>query len=149
MKKINIELIVGLFMILGFLGFAYLSIKLGDVELFGGRSNYPVNASFNSVSGLKEGAFVEIAGVKIGKVSSINLDNDDYEALVTMSINNSVKLQEDSIASIRTAGIIGDRYINIAPGGSDEYISPGGEIEETESAISLEELISKYIFESK
>ena len=81
MKKINIELIVGLFMILGFLGFAYLSIKLGDVDLFGTRSEYPVSASFNSISGLKEGAFVEIAGVKIGKVSSINLDNDDYEAL--------------------------------------------------------------------
>lgn len=140
---------VGLFMILGFLGFAYLSIKLGDVDLFGTRNDYPVSASFNSISGLKEGAFVEIAGVKVGKVSSINLDNDDYEALVTMSINSSVKLQDDSIASIRTAGIIGDRYVSITPGGSDQYISPGGEIEETESAISLEELISKYIFESK
>ncbi len=149
MKKINVELVVGIFMILGFAGFAYIAIKLGDVDLFGKQNNYPVSASFNSVSGLKEGAFVEIAGVRIGKVSSIRLDPDEYEAVVTLTIDNAVKLQEDSIASIRTAGIMGDRFVNITPGGAEEYIEPGGEIEETESAISLEELISKYIFKNE
>ncbi|HFD92263.1 MAG TPA: outer membrane lipid asymmetry maintenance protein MlaD [Gammaproteobacteria bacterium] len=149
MKKINVELVVGIFMILGFAGFAYIAIKLGDVDLFGKQNNYPVSASFNSVSGLKEGAFVEIAGVRIGKVSSIRLDPDEYEAVVTLTIDNAVKLQEDSIASIRTAGIMGDRFVNITPGGAEEYIEPGGEIEETESAISLEELISKYIFKDE
>ncbi len=149
MKKVTIELVVGVFMILGFAGFSYIAIKLGDVELFGKSNNYAVSASFNSVSGLKEGAFVEIAGVKVGKVASIVLDPEEYEAVVTMSIQNGVKLQEDSIASIRTAGIMGDRYISISPGGAEEYIPPGGEIEETESAINLEELISKYIFNTK
>ncbi len=149
MKKVNVELVVGLFMILGFAGFAYIAIKLGDVELFGQQNNYPVSASFNSVSGLKEGAFVEIAGVRVGKVASIRLDPEEYEAVVTLSIDNGVRLQEDSIASIRTAGIMGDRFVSITPGGAEEYIEPGGEIEETESAISLEELISKYIFKDE
>ncbi len=149
MRKLNVELIVGLFMIVGFLGFAYLSIKLGDVDLFGDSRSYPLQARFNSISGLKEGAFVEIAGVKVGKVAQIRLDKEDYEAVVTLVIDREVPVQEDSIASIRTAGIIGDRYVNITPGGADDYLQPGAEIEETESAISLEELVSKYIFEGK
>lgn len=149
MKRLNVEFVVGLFMIIGFAGFAYLSVKLGDVDLFGSRSTYPVKASFLSISGLKEGAFVEIAGVKVGKVSRIRLDKDVYEAEVHMEINSDVRLQEDSIASIRTAGLIGDRYVNITPGGALEHIEPGGEIIETESAVSLEELISKYIFEGQ
>ncbi len=149
MKRLNLELAVGLFMILGFLGFAYLSVKLGDVSLFGDPPSYPVEAHFNSISGLKEGAFVEIAGVKVGKVVRIRLDREDYEAVVTLAIDEGVPIQEDSIASIRTAGLIGDRYVAITPGGADEYLQAGDEIEETESAISLEELVSKYIFEAK
>lgn len=149
MRKLNVELIVGLFMITGFLGFAYLSVRLGDVDLFGDSRSYPLQARFNSISGLKEGAFVEIAGVKVGKVAQIHLDKEDYEAVVTLAIDSEVPVQEDSIASIRTAGIIGDRYVNITPGGADDYLQPGAEIEETESAISLEELVSKYIFEGK
>ncbi len=149
MRKLNVEFIVGLFMIAGFLGFAYLSVKLGDVDLFGDSRSYPLQARFNSISGLKEGAFVEIAGVKVGKVAQIHLDKEDYEAVVILAIDSEVPVQEDSIASIRTSGIIGDRYVNITPGGADDYLQPGAEIEETESAISLEELVSKYIFEGK
>ncbi len=148
MKRLNVETAVGIFLVAGFLCFAWLSVRLGDVNLFGDRS-YPVEARFGSVSGLKVGAVVEIAGVQIGKVSSIRLDGSDYEAKVELSIERGVALQEDSIASIRTAGIIGDRFVNISPGGSDVVIPPGGEIVETESAINLEELVSKYIFESK
>ncbi len=148
MKRLNVETAVGIFLVAGFICFAWLSVRLGDVNLFGDRS-YPVEARFGSVSGLKVGAVVEIAGVQIGKVSSIRLDGSDYEAKVELSIERGVALQEDSIASIRTAGIIGDRFVNISPGGSDVVIPPGGEIVETESAINLEELVSKYIFESK
>jgi len=148
MKRFNIETGVGIFMLIGFICFSWISIKLGKLDLFG-EENYPVNARFSSVSGLKEGAVIEIAGVSVGKVSSIKLDSEDFEAVVELTINKNIKLQEDSIASIRTAGIIGDRYINISPGGLDEFIEPGGEIEDTESAINLEELVSKYIFESK
>ena len=148
MRRFNVEIIVGLFMVAGFLCFAWLSIKLGDIDIFGPKS-YSVSAKFGSVSGLKSGAIVEIAGVQVGKVTDISFDPEDYEAKVTMSINQGVVLQDDSIASVRTAGIIGDRYIDISPGGSDELLGDGGRIYETESAINLEELVSKYIFEKE
>ena len=146
MRRFNLEIVVGLFMIAGFLCFAWLSIQLGDIDVFGPKT-YSVSAKFGSVSGLKSGAIVEIAGVQVGKVTDISFDPDDYEAKVVMSINQGVVLQDDSIASIRTAGIIGDRYIDISPGGSEELLGDGGRIFETESAINLEELVSKYIFE--
>ena len=148
MKKFSLEAAVGLFMIAGFLCFAWLSIKLGDVDLLGGET-YQVSARFGSISGLKKGAMVEIAGVKVGKVDEIRLDAESYEAVVLLAINKDVVLQEDSIASIRTAGIIGDRYIDVSPGGADELIGEGGRIYETESAINLEQLVSKYIFEKE
>jgi phospholipid/cholesterol/gamma-HCH transport system substrate-binding protein len=146
MNRTNFEITVGLFLIFGLLCFTYLAVKMGGTDLFG-ESTYSVQARFGSISGLKEGAVVEIAGVKVGKVSKIDLDRGEYEAVVHLDIKNGVKLQEDSIASIRTAGIIGDRFVNITPGGAEEFVEPGNEIEETESAISLEELVSKYIFE--
>ncbi len=148
MKKMNLEMIVGLFLLAGFASFSWIAVKMGDIRLFM-EDSYPVSARFISISGLKEGAVVELAGVKVGKVSGIRLDGSDYEAVVDLDINQEVRLQDDSIASIRTAGIIGDRYIKLTPGGSEEYLEPGGEIVETESAISLEELVSKYIFESE
>ena len=147
MKRLNIEMAVGLFLIVGLICFSYLAIKLGDVGLFDDET-YAVKASFISVSGLKEGAAVELAGVKIGNVSAIHLNPEEYEAEVKLAIDEGIKLQEDIIASIRTQGIIGDKFIKITPGGAEEYLSDGMEIEDTESAISLEELISKYIFES-
>ncbi len=146
MKRFNFETSVGVFMVIGFICFAWLSIKLGDIDLFG-RESRTVVARFVSISGLKPGAAVEIAGVQVGKVTGVRLDSEYFEAEVQMEIENGVELQEDSIAAIRTAGIIGDRYIKITPGGSDVLIEPGGEIIETESAINLEELVSKYIFD--
>jgi len=146
MRRFNVEMVVGLFMIAGFLCFAWLSIQLGDIDVFGPKT-YAVTAKFGSVSGLKDGAIVEISGVQVGKVTDIIFDPDDYEAKVVMSINQDVVLQDDSIASVRTAGIIGDRYIDISPGGSDVLLGDGSRIYETESAINLEELVSKYIFE--
>lgn len=148
MKKMNLEMIVGLFLLAGFASFSWLAVKMGDIRFFMEES-YPVTARFISISGLKEGAVVELAGVKVGKVSGISLDGAEYEAVVELDINDEVKLQDDSIASIRTAGIIGDRYIKLTPGGSEDYLLPGDEIVETESSISLEELVSKYIFDSE
>jgi phospholipid/cholesterol/gamma-HCH transport system substrate-binding protein len=148
MKKMNLEMIVGLFLLTGFASFSFIAIKMGDISLFM-EDSYPVSARFVSISGLKEGAVVEVAGVKVGKVSRIELDGGDYEAVVRMDISKAVHLSDDSIASIRTAGIIGDRFIKLTPGGSEDYLDPGDEIQETESAISLEELVSKYIFEKK
>lgn len=145
MKRYNVEIIVGLFMILGFACFAWLSVKLGNVDLFG-KNVYHVVARFESVAGLKTGASIQIGGVEIGKVARISLDPDSYDAVVDFEINNGIELQDDCIASIRTAGIIGDRYVSISPGGSPVTIEDGDEIMDTESAINIEELISKYIF---
>ena len=141
-------MIVGIFLLAGFLSFAWLAVKMGDINPFANET-YPVTARFTSISGLKEGSTIELAGVVVGKVSSIELDTGDYEAVVHLNIDKQVELQDDTIASIRTAGIIGDKYIKISPGGSDIILEAGDEIEETEPAISLEELVSKYIFESE
>jgi len=146
MKRINLEVAVGLFMVVGFICFAWLSMRLGDVGIFQSPS-YTVTARFGSVSGLKPESKVEISGVQVGKVVSIKLEPETYQAVVKLQIDQGIILQEDVIASIRTAGIIGDRYVNIAPGGLEETIADGGVIEETESAINLEELLSKYIFQ--
>lgn len=148
MKRFNTEIAVGLFIILGVAAVAFLAIKMGDV----GRNtegSYSVRARFASISGLKQGAFVEVAGVRVGQVTGIDLDTEDYAAEITMSIDDRVKLQDDSIASVRTSGIIGEKFVKITPGGSDIYLEEGEAIIDTEPSISLEELISKYIFESK
>ena len=141
-------MIVGVFLLAGFISFAWLAVKMGDINPFANET-YPITARFTSISGLKEGSTIELAGVVVGKVSSIELDTGDYEAVVHLNINKQVELQDDTIASIRTSGIIGDKYIKISPGGSDIILEAGDEIEETEPAISLEELVSKYIFDSE
>jgi phospholipid/cholesterol/gamma-HCH transport system substrate-binding protein len=148
MKRTSLEMIVGVFLLAGFASFSYLAIKMGDLDPFK-RETYNVGANFTSISGLKEGATLELAGVIVGKVTKIALDTADYEATVYMDIDKSVKLSDDSIASIRTSGIIGDKFIKLTPGGSDTYLESGDFIDETEASISIEELISKYIFESK
>ena len=107
-----------------------------------------MSARFTSISGLRDGAIVEGAGVRIGTVTAIDFDPDAFEAIVHLRINEGVPIQEDAIASIRTQGIIGEKYINIVPGGFDELLTEGMEIYETESSISLEELVSRYIFSS-
>ncbi len=146
MNRFTIETWVGLFVVAGLAGLFFLATRMGDVGVFEPET-YSVTARFTSVSGLKEGGMVELAGVRVGKVSRIVLDPDAYEAVVHLSLNRNVELQEDSVASIRTAGIIGDRYVKLSPGGSELTLEDGDEIIETESAISIEELVSKYIFE--
>jgi len=143
-KKTSIETYVGIFVLLGLICVGYLTIKLGKMELIG-DNNYPVYARFQSVSGLKQGAHVEIAGVKVGTIESISLDKDK-RAIVKMKIEKGLILTDDVIASVKTAGIIGDKYIKISPGGSDTLLKPGEMITETESALDLEELLSKYVF---
>lgn len=148
MNRLNIEMAVGLFLVMGIASFGYIAIMLGGVDLFD-KKTYTVHARFLSASGLKEGAPVEVAGVIVGKVGGIRFDTEHYEAVVDLRIPEEVKLQEDSIASIRSTGIIGSKFVKLTPGGADELLEDGGEITETESSVSLEELISKYIFESK
>ena len=147
MQRTGVNLAVGLFMGVGLLLLGYLAVKLGDVGSVR-PDHYEIKARFVSVSGLREGAFVEVAGVRVGKVLDISLDNEEYRAIVAMSLPQEVQLQDDTIASIRTSGIIGDKFVKLTPGGSPIMLQPGEEIFDTESSISLEELISKYIFES-
>jgi phospholipid/cholesterol/gamma-HCH transport system substrate-binding protein len=143
MERTKVNVAVGLFLILGVLALGYLSIRLGRVSFLGG-TGYLVTADFPAVGGLKAGSGVEIAGVLIGRVETIGLA--DYQARVVLRLNNGVKLQDDSIASIKTKGLIGEKYIRISPGGSDKIIPPNGRIREVEAPVDLEELISKYIF---
>jgi phospholipid/cholesterol/gamma-HCH transport system substrate-binding protein len=145
MKRVTLETIVGIFVLVGILCLAYLSIKLGKMELLGG-DNYKVSAAFDSVSGLKSGASVEIAGVEVGRVDRIVLDPaGSYRAELFLQIRNGIKLQDDVIASIRTRGIIGDKFVLLKPGGSEKILAAGGRIRDTESAVDLEDLLSKYI----
>ena len=145
MKKASIETAVGLFVLIGILCVGYLTVKLGKMEIMG-KDYYSVNAQFDSVTGLKVGANVEMAGVPIGKVEAIALDSERQVARVRLKIQQSVVLTDDTIASVKTAGMIGDKYIKLSPGGSDLILKAGDTIIETESALDLEELISKYVF---
>jgi phospholipid/cholesterol/gamma-HCH transport system substrate-binding protein len=145
MKKASIETAVGLFVLIGILCVGYLTVKLGKMEILG-KDYYSVDAQFDSVTGLKVGANVEMAGVPIGKVEAIALDPERQVARVRLKIQSSVVLTDDTIASVKTAGMIGDKYIKLSPGGSDLVLKAGDTIIETESALDLEELISKYVF---
>ena len=145
MKKTSIEMAVGLFVFIGILCVGYLTIKLGKMEILG-REYYSLKAQFESVTGLKVGARVEMAGVPIGKVEAIDLDTEEQVAWVQLKIQSDVILTDDVIASVKTAGLIGDKYIKLSPGGSDLVLNAGDTIFETESAVDIEELISKYVF---
>lgn len=144
-KKRSVETSVGVFVLIGLICVGYLTVKLGKMEWIG-DNYYHVEAVFGSISGLKEGGMVEMAGVQIGQVERIRLDKDRFVALVQMRIQNDVPLSEDVIASVKTSGLIGDKYIRIQPGASETLLKDGERILETESAVDMEELIGKYVF---
>ncbi len=142
MKRFGVDTAVGLFVLAGIASLAWLSVRLGRLEIVG--SGYvPVHAEFASVAGLKKGASVEIAGVEVGRVDAIALDA--YKADVLMEIRKGVILGDDTIASVKTMGLIGDKYISLAPGASDTRIPPGGKIRETESPPDFDQLIGEFI----
>jgi phospholipid/cholesterol/gamma-HCH transport system substrate-binding protein len=144
MKKYSLEMYVGVFMLIGLACLAYMTVKLGKMEVFG-NDGYTLTADFTSITGLKTGASVEISGVPVGKVTGIALSKD-YLAHVSLQLNKGVELSDDSIASVKTSGLIGDKYISISRGGSTTTLADGDELTETESAVDIEALISKYVF---
>jgi phospholipid/cholesterol/gamma-HCH transport system substrate-binding protein len=144
-KKYHVEVAVGIFILACLLAVGYLTIKLGKMEIIG-ADDYTIRARFQSVAGLKSGGNVVIAGVDIGKVSHIELNQEQMVAIVYMDIDSDIQLSEDSIASVKTSGLIGDKYIRISPGGSPDMLQPGDMIVDTESALDIEELVSKYVF---
>ncbi|MBA3008696.1 MAG: outer membrane lipid asymmetry maintenance protein MlaD [Proteobacteria bacterium] len=145
MDKRKIELYVGMFVIAGLISIGYLVISIGEFRYFS-QDRYSVYGYFSSVSGLKDGARVEIAGVEIGNVSKISIDRERLLAKVVFSINREIELSEDSIASVKTSGIIGQKYIDISPGGSDDILGDGDKIDNTESSLNIESLVRKFIF---
>lgn len=146
MKKCNTEFSVGLFMIVGIVGFFYLALSLAGLGL-SAHDHYIIEARFVSASGLKTGSDVELAGVNVGYVAAVRFDPKDFQAVVDISIPKGIEIQEDAIASIRSTGIIGSKFLKITPGGTDVILQPGEEIRETESSVNFEELLSKYIFD--
>ncbi|GBC62584.1 outer membrane lipid asymmetry maintenance prote in MlaD [Desulfonema ishimotonii] len=145
MNKASVEISVGIFIFIGLVCVSYLTIRLGKMEWIG-DNYYVISARFQSVSGLKTGAEVVMSGVEIGRVDALRLDPERLDAIVDMKIQKGLELTDDVIASVKTAGLIGDKYIRLSPGGSDIVLRAGDMITETESAIDLEEMISKYVF---
>lgn len=136
---------VGIFLLISLICVGYLSIKLGKMEIFG-QKGYTITAQFGSIAGLRNGANVEIAGVAVGRVTKIYIDTETYMALVDMLINENISLSEDTMAAVKTSGLIGDKYIGLEPGGTDELLTAGAIIVDTESTVDIESLISKFVF---
>ena len=143
MRRSTLDVAVGVFVLVGILALGWLSIKLGRLDILG-QQGYVVTADFPTTGGLKVGAAVEIAGVDIGRVEAITLA--EYQARVRMVIRDGVRIQEDSIASIKTKGLIGEKYVRINPGGSDKVVKANGRLTEVEPPVDIEELLSKYVF---
>ncbi len=141
----RVEVMVGIFLVIGLLAFGWLTLRLGEVSVFTRGKLYTLDAAFNNVSGLKKGAEVQISGVSVGFVRDISLDKDNM-ALVQMQLNQGVQVPVDSMASIKTQGIIGDKYIQITLGGDTEMYKPGDTVTDTESTVDIESLISKFAF---
>ncbi|MEZ5565810.1 MAG: outer membrane lipid asymmetry maintenance protein MlaD [Gammaproteobacteria bacterium] len=141
------EIGTGLFIFLGFAALLFLATQTTDLEDYGGDSGYQVTARFDDVAGLKVRAPVTMAGVNIGRVESIAFDNDRLDAVVTLRISPKFnRIPDDSDASILTAGLLGSKYVGLGPGGSDTYLTSDSEIQITQGAIVLEQLVSKFLF---
>lgn len=145
MPNSRMEIFVGIFLLIGFIALGWLALQLGEIPWLTGSKTYQLNAEFNNISGVKEGADVQVAGVVVGKVRQLRL-NVDRQALVIMQLDKQLTVPVDSIASVKSQGIIGDKYIQITLGGDESVYKPGGTIVDTESSVDLESLISKFAF---
>lgn len=142
MNNRKIEFLVGCFVLVGIVAILYLALQVGSSGFFG-KDSYTLDARFSSASGVNPGSRVEIAGVKVGTVQDVVL-NDRFFAIVTFELPNTIELSDDTIASVKTAGLIGDRFIDLSPGGSGIPLEPGDIILDTESALDIESLISRF-----
>jgi phospholipid/cholesterol/gamma-HCH transport system substrate-binding protein len=145
MKKYTMETAVGIFVMIGLLSVGYLTVQLGRVPILEGDT-YRVNALFTSVSGLRVGSPVNMFGIEVGRVDRLVMDQDSQQAKVEMTLRKDVKVYEDAIASIKTEGLIGDKFVSIQPGGSGEQLKPGGTIIQTQPAVDVADIIGKYAF---
>ena len=145
MKKYSKETIAGIFVIIGLICIGYMTVQLGNVSIFGDDS-YSLYARFTTVSGLRVGNPVEMLGMEIGKVSMFKMDQEEQLAVVELKIKNGIDVYDDAIASIKTAGLIGDKYVRIDAGGGGDLLKQGDTIIETEAPADIGDLISKYAF---
>ena len=147
MKQNTVEFTVGLFMLIGFGAFVYLALQLGEVSFLRQGSTYVLKAEFDNVAGVKKGASVQVAGVTVGEVAEVALSATEA-ALLSLRIEKTLKVPVDLIASVKSQGIIGDKYIQLHLGGDEKKFNPGEIIKETESSLDIESLISKFAFGS-
>jgi phospholipid/cholesterol/gamma-HCH transport system substrate-binding protein len=145
MKKYAMETAVGIFVAIGLVCVGYLTIQLGNVAFLEG-DQYRILANFTSVSGLRAGSTVQMYGIEVGRVDKLGMDPQGQQAQVQMLIRKDIKIYEDAVASIKTEGLIGDRYVSIDPGGMGDPLKPGDSVIQTQSAVDVGELISKYAF---
>jgi phospholipid/cholesterol/gamma-HCH transport system substrate-binding protein len=145
MGKKGIEILVGLFVLLGMLGLVFLAMKAANLGQVGGGDTYGMQARFDNIGGLKVRAPVRSAGVTVGRVTSIELDPKDFKGVVKLEVERSYQFPKDTSAKILTAGLLGDQYIGLEPGGDDKNIAPGETISQTQSAVVLENLIGQFL----
>lgn len=147
MKREPLEWTVGLFMLLGLAATGYLTLKLGAGS-FIGADTYLLEARFTNAGGLHAGSSVMLSGVTVGRVETIRINPEDFSAIATLRIRSAISLPTDSMASVKTSGLIGDKYVSLLPGADDAPLAPGERITLTESALDIESLISKMAFGS-
>lgn len=146
MERSTIDVWVGLFVIGGVAAFLFLALRVGNVgDTFHGGQTYTVTASFDNIGGLMPRAAVRSAGVVVGRVARIDFDGERYVAVVTMNLDARYRFPQDTFASIYTAGLLGEQYIGLAPGGEEKMIADGGRITMTQSAVVLEDLIGQFL----
>ena len=145
MKSYRHETVAGIFVLIGLVCVGYMTVKLGRVKLLS-HDSYPLYARFSSVSGVRAGNSVEMLGIEIGEVTGFKLDQEKQVVMAEFKIREGIKVYEDAIASIKTSGLIGDRYVSLDAGGSGSILKPGGVITQTESPPDLSDLIGKYAF---
>jgi phospholipid/cholesterol/gamma-HCH transport system substrate-binding protein len=145
MKKYTQETVVGIFVVIGLLAIGYMTVKLGNVGFFGEKS-YSLYAKFTSVTGLRVGNPVNMLGLEIGRVEAFTMDQENQVAVVELKINNNIEGYDDAIASIKTEGLIGDKFVGIDAGGGGDLLADGDFITDTESPTDIMDLVSKYAF---
>ncbi|NNM79125.1 MAG: outer membrane lipid asymmetry maintenance protein MlaD [Gallionella sp.] len=146
MERSKLDLWVGMFVVAGIAALVMLAMKVGNLSTYNVSETYQVQAFFSNVGGLKPKASIRSAGVLVGRVTGISLDTERYEAKVTMSLDKRYQFPRDTIANIQTAGLLGEQYIGLAPGGDSEMLKAGEQIKKTQSAMVLEDLIGKFIY---
>ncbi|MGA8863458.1 MAG: outer membrane lipid asymmetry maintenance protein MlaD [Gallionella sp.] len=146
MERTTLDLWVGIFVVAGVAALAMLAMKVGNLGTYNMSDTYQVHAYFTNVGGLKPKASIKSAGVLVGRVTGITLDTQRYEANVEMSLDKRYQFPKDTFASILTSGLLGEQYIGLVPGGDSDMLHNGDQIKMTQSAVVLEDLISKFLF---